>query len=80
MNNKISLTWKNIIILIVIFYVIGDILLGIRMKMNQVIDKYEKRQAEIRMNQYQKEVDSNWKEYEKNKNDRYKILDSIINN
>lgn len=41
MNKIISLTWKNLIIIIFLFYLIGDLFLGIKNVINQKIREYE---------------------------------------
>ena len=55
LGSIVKLTWKNIILIIIIFYIIGDIMLGIRMFINKQIKSYQETQRQIRWEQYEKE-------------------------
>ena len=55
LGSSIRLTWKNIILIIIVFYIIGDIMLGIRMFINKQIKSYEQTQQQIRWERYEKE-------------------------
>lgn len=54
MNKKFNFTWKNILLLIVIYYVIGDVLLSVKMEINRKIRQYEAQQFEKEYLEYKK--------------------------
>jgi len=57
LGSSVQLTWKNIILIIVIFYIIGDVLLGVRMYVNKQIRKYQIEQNRISSELFLKELD-----------------------
>jgi hypothetical protein len=58
LGDTIRFTWKNIILIIIIFYIIGDIMLGIRMFINKKIEEYRIEQNHIRHEQFLKDLDN----------------------
>jgi hypothetical protein len=80
MNNTIKLTWRNLILCIIIFYIIGDIMLGIRIFINQRIDDYKKEQQLIEMKRIDEEFRLKWEKDNKELKKRLDSLDSVYNN
>jgi predicted negative regulator of RcsB-dependent stress response len=58
LGSSIQLTWKNVMLIIVIFYIIGDILLGVRMYVNKQIKEYQVEQNRISSELFLKEFDN----------------------
>ena len=57
LGDTIQFTWKNIILIIIIFYIIGDIMLGIRMFFNEKIEEHRIEQNHIRTEQFLKDLE-----------------------